>query len=1283
MAKNARESSPQEGRAKASTSVAFSTPAVAVHRVTRSSTINNNDKSPPEKNNNKSTKFVTPKTTRSSSSASKFPPPVPNHLWTSRTSTCISFGLDPSNRSHFKIMCDECNKYCNITLGGIVALHTNKKYPRPGKYLCSQPWSHKFKDHDEIGKRLRYKDFHEYFVNDTGLCNENDGGEVQKKRGRDEITEGEDNAVVSPGDKTPGEDTQPSTKKQRTFTVLNKRDCVTEEAVDAITDAVMNRKRKRLTENEKKLTAVLMQRMIDEQEAKSTATTVTTVTLPGIKMVGLPSQPYKMARVPVTYSTTIDGKERHRTTSKRYGEIVEDWNNTLPGDMKAKMTSIMFNSDPSITKECVVKYWNANCRVSPRKTAAICSFAGMNNKVTERFTRSLAFETGGLRVLASAGKVAAVKKEYIAEQFTTLQFNTKTLKRRVNAGKTSYTRDMYVQVTTINPLEHLINTVQETQGNGTFVHHTERFRVPFTKDDKLDDVALEKFGADSGAGSFKINMNLVNNNKPQGQEFVLPVCEFKAKDTYDNVKAAVFYDGSVVKYGMNSIINRKVVLLKVTIKKVTRISLAINTSASHNYKKPSALPKPNGTEQNGTPSATRTMKDRVKNCIVEIDFTLVQSTKLQYDKTNKVCEGISFFDSSSQCIAVSYFMSPINCSVEDITSQVIDGCRQILVAGVLTADLEFLSTFFGHQGASATWPCLFCLIKNNQLTRIFQGGTIPSYTQRTLQTYKQDHKEYHTRFECLSLTDQKKSKARSNVTVKYSHSVHRKSLDEYEFDAVTKAPVHDILGFTRTMVDWIQKSLRALEKKVASYMMGDNDALAAVQLVETVEKTLNDVITYENFLKKHLKDDVAEMQVYLQQENILDELIDNTTKQLENEHISNDQRTYYTKVLSDLNEKKQQAEDNLNNPHMEDDINIEKLTEYKTYVLEQLQITKQTRQELELYLKNHEGHSARVVIASLKKYGVDVQVYHSGAIIGNHCMLFAQRGDNIMDAIKKGMLPYMSTEQHKSYLEKFCTQMKEMIRLWYELQRVMKSTGLQSDETIEQFKKNRDKLRDCIYKFIVTDVPIPDTGIKLPTAIKTHIIFGNHLLEQLVHWGTLGGLDEQNIESAHAIWNELMRRFGACRGLKQKQLVMKQFLFDRASFVHEDKRDMIEGTTRKKGARYGTTKKNSEQQPAEEDTTMEEEDDDVEETAEELAELEKGINESDTLHPYREERQVEEGDEPWPVFDTHVRVCNVCSKRILACALKIHMHESHSGDVEEEADGAHDQAMILAASGRS
>lgn len=47
-------------------------------------------------------------------------------------------------------------------------------------------------------------------------------------------------------------------------------------------------------------------------------------------------------------------------------------------------------------------------------------------------------------------------------------------------------------------------------------------------------------------------------------------------------------------------------------------------------------------------------------------------------------------------------------------------------------------------------------------------------------------------------------------------------------------------------------------------------------------------------------------------------------------------------------------------------------------------------------------------------------------------------------------------------------------------------------------------------------------------------------------------------------------------------------------------------------------------QPLEEDAADEEEGDgeeeDVEETAEELAELERYINEADTLHPYREKR---------------------------------------------------------------
>jgi len=57
---------------------------------------------------------------------------------------------------------------------------------------------------------------------------------------------------------------------------------------------------------------------------------------------------------------------------------------------------------------------------------------------------------------------------------------------------------------------------------------------------------------------------------------------------------------------------------------------------------------------------------------------------------------------------------------------------------------------------------------------------------------------------------------------------------------------------------------------------------------------------------------------------------------------------------------------------------------HKLHLLEQLCVTARTRQELEAILKKQEGLSHRIIVSTLKKYGVDMQLYHEGMIIGNH-----------------------------------------------------------------------------------------------------------------------------------------------------------------------------------------------------------------------------------------------------------------------------------------------------------
>jgi hypothetical protein len=251
--------------------------------------------------------------------------------------------------------------------------------------------------------------------------------------------------------------------------------------------------------------------------------------------------------------------------------------------------------------------------------------------------------------------------------------------------------------------------------------------------------------------------------------------------------------------------------------------------------------------------------------------------------------------------------------------------------------------------------------------------------------------------------------------------------------------------------------------------------------------------------------------------------------------------------------------------------------------------------------------------------------------------------------------------------------MKEMMSIWYKLQKVMKSVELQDDATIAAFETDMNSLRRCINRFVDTDPPIPGVGLKLPTQLKTHIMFYKHVQEQLEQWGTLGGIDEQNIESTHAVWNQLMRQFGQCRGLTQKKLVMKTFLFNRAAFVLSRIDNMIEKTRRVKGPKYGLTKKSN--QPEEVVCTAAIDTPREEVLPNDLDDFELRINATESIHPYRDQNDDKS-------FDTRICVCPTCSKRVLANALAIHEHEMHSGSIVEEADGAHDKGAILAAAGK-
>ena len=84
---------------------------------------------------------------------------------------------------------------------------------------------------------------------------------------------------------------------------------------------------------------------------------------------------------------------------------------------------------------------------------------------------------------------------------------------------------------------------------------------------------------------------------------------------------------------------------------------------------------------------------------------------------------------------------------------------------------------------------------------------------------------------------------------------------------------------------------------------------------------------------------------------------------------------------------------------------------------------------------------------------------------------------------------------------------------------------------IRKYEIDLEKLRQAIVDLIKTDPPMP--GDKNPhtfsTTMKAHILFGKDSKWFLNDWHTFGGVNEENMESLHAVFNQLKRRYCGVR----------------------------------------------------------------------------------------------------------------------------------------------------------
>ena len=165
-------------------------------------------------------------------------------------------------------------------------------------------------------------------------------------------------------------------------------------------------------------------------------------------------------------------------------------------------------------------------------------------------------------------------------------------------------------------------------------------------------------------------------------------------------------------------------------------------------------------------------------------------------------------------------------------------------------------------------------------------------------------------------------------------------------------------------------------------------------------------------------------------------------------------------------------------------------------------------------------------------------------------------------------------------------------------------------------------------------------------------------MSQLKLWGTLGAFDEQNIESAHAFFNALLRRFGSTRGMMKQEMVLHAVLFNTSADVNA-RVATIKAKIKRKG--------NASARRRREATTVDNANDCIIEVFEsgELDEVHVKINDEVAFHPHLSGLANGEEIEPVAVESeaTKVVVCPHCDKLLLQMALKIHCTEVHNKNI--------------------
>ena len=763
-------------------------------------------------------------------------------MWAMKMTTCLSLGLNPSDAAHMPVICNNCTLFWEKRLLYDISKYDKQK--RSVRMTCERPFDCR---DDAVEAKVEGRERLKSLFAAPGTVSAPSGGHwVMPVNGR---IRGAETAGALPSSARSVNEVRKKRGPPKLFNAngvlsveltnsikgrLEGRNHLEYNEIDLITSLLSTYSRADLS-GKNKLTS-------SEERLLGQLAVIAFRNMPDGKIISLPNFPraknIQLARLPRQYKEAdeVQNKKLYKsriTTGRK-------WMNHLPGVFNDKVLATIFlQIEPEILKKTFKQFQKTQLRLGADDSSSIKSFVGLSDKQYVKFNRVVSYFTG-LRLVAPIKTVRNLRLTRKKEDYTSMSRSVIDMSRVIKKGGTVIARQIKVGVVTIRPFECILNSTSSLLNSGGLLPSERRFRRQGNIPSNISDVIMWKFSADKGGGSWKLIVNPVNVEHPQSLRHVQPICEFTAPDSRENMAAAMFHEGSPCRQEMEDIMHRRCVLLYLKVGEQMEVALVKNTNTRHHRAKPHALPKEYQVRlHHNCEEGAATLEQRV----AKVDFTLVKAILLMYNTTQQRFDKIKFEDERQQSLGELTLKRGIACGPHQ-TMQVT--MVQYLLAGLFTGDLDFLANFFGHQGASAKWLCLFCLANQDQLGETFRlGGCGPRFPKRKgVNSLQQCFETYKREYLDLMLTMRTKAK-KEQVTQEMSYSIVAAALADIPLDAVAPATMHVILGLTKKIYEWMLKLYRKLEELEENKTAGNT----TYQFRQAIVETRDHAIEYGTFLK--------------------------------------------------------------------------------------------------------------------------------------------------------------------------------------------------------------------------------------------------------------------------------------------------------------------------------------------------------------------------------------------------------------------------------------------------